>query len=431
MLTVSEARVLQIYFERQHVGHLLEEQDIWTLKYDASWSRSAQAFDLSPALPRHQLEHRDGSTVRTVQWFFDNLLPEEHLREAVCREANVRDAFDVLRYLGRESAGALTLLPPGEALPTDSAIVPLPDDALARRIRNLPQQTLIHDAPKKMSAAGAQHKLLLVVKEGELFEPAGATPSTHILKPDHPDVEHYPASAYNEFLTMRLARAAGLLVPDVILRRLPDDQAAVPVYIIERFDRLGSFPDTQRKHIIDACQLLNISRTLKYSRASLETLYEISTLSANPAATRFRLFRWLVFNVFLANDDSHLKNLSFVMTALGPELAPHYDLLSTSAYHTRALGTQAGPWPAVRMAIELPGAARFNEVKLDSLIEAGKALRLPAEAAARIVNDVAKGIRKALASPELAPATPIEQRVFKVVDHMIVGEMAGRIVGMG
>ena len=70
-------------------------------------------------------------------------------------------------------------------------------------------------------------------------------------------------------------------------------------------------------------------------------------------------------------------------------------------------------------------------MKHDSLIEAGKALRLPAEAAARIVNDVAKGIRKALASPELAPATPIEQRVFKVVDHMIVGEMAGRIVGMG
>jgi serine/threonine-protein kinase HipA len=139
------------------VGHLLEEQDIWTLRYDALWSRSAQAFDLSPALPRHQLEHRDGSTVRTVQWFFDNLLPEEHLREAICREANVRDAFDVLRYLGRESAGALSLLPPGEALPTDSAIVPLPDDALVRRIRNLPQQTLIRDAPKKMSAAGAQH----------------------------------------------------------------------------------------------------------------------------------------------------------------------------------------------------------------------------------------------------------------------------------
>ena len=83
MPAVSEARVLEIHFERQRVGHLLEEQDIWTLKYDASWSSSAQAFDLSPALPRHQLEHRDGSTVRTVQWFLDNLLPEEHLREAV------------------------------------------------------------------------------------------------------------------------------------------------------------------------------------------------------------------------------------------------------------------------------------------------------------------------------------------------------------
>ena len=43
---MSEARVLQIYFERQRVGHLLEEQDIWTLKYDVSWSKSAQAFDI-------------------------------------------------------------------------------------------------------------------------------------------------------------------------------------------------------------------------------------------------------------------------------------------------------------------------------------------------------------------------------------------------
>lgn len=34
-------------------------------------------------------------------------------------------------------------------------------------------------------------------------------------------------------------------------------------------------------------------------------------------------------------------------------------------------------------------------------------------------------IAVALASPELAPATPIEQRVFTVVDHMITGEMLG------
>ena len=34
-------------------------------------------------------------------------------------------------------------------------------------------------------------------------------------------------------------------------------------------------------------------------------------------------------------------------------------------------------------------------------------------------------IAAALTSPELAPATPIELRVFTVVDHMIIGEMLG------
>lgn len=32
---------------------------------------------LSPSLPRAQLAHVDGATTRAVQWYFDNLLPEE------------------------------------------------------------------------------------------------------------------------------------------------------------------------------------------------------------------------------------------------------------------------------------------------------------------------------------------------------------------
>lgn len=57
----------------------------------------------------------------------------------------------------------------------------------------------------------------MVYQDGRLYEPEGATPSTHILKPDHPDTESYPASVINEYLTMRLARAAGLPVPDVYM----------------------------------------------------------------------------------------------------------------------------------------------------------------------------------------------------------------------
>jgi len=84
-----------------------------------------------------------------------------------------------------------------------------------------------------MSLAGAQHKMLVVIKKSALYEPVGATPSTYILKPEHPDTSTYPASVFNEFLTMRLAKAARLNVPFVDMRYVPE-----PVYLIERFDRV-------------------------------------------------------------------------------------------------------------------------------------------------------------------------------------------------
>jgi hypothetical protein len=126
-----------------------------------------------------------------------------------------------------------------------------------------------------MSVAGAQHKLLVVVKGSDLYEPVGATPSTHILKPDHPNAQTYPASAFLEQLTMRMAAAAGLSVPQVGLLQVPE-----PVYVIERFDRKvdaqlmrpqtgAQAPAVQRLHIIDACQLLNKSRLFKHSGATV------------------------------------------------------------------------------------------------------------------------------------------------------------------
>ncbi|OXH89050.1 toxin HipA, partial [Burkholderia multivorans] len=92
---------------------------------------------------------------------------------------------------------------------------------------------LTHDAPKKMSLAGAQHKLPVVLRDGRLFEPSGQAVSTHILKPNHPHAHDYPHSVVNEWFVMTLARRVGLDVPDVERRYVP-----APVYVIRRFDRI-------------------------------------------------------------------------------------------------------------------------------------------------------------------------------------------------
>ena len=393
----AAGRRLNLFINQVQLGTLHEDNDLWTLAYLPQWRDLPASFDLSPALPRSQLLHRDGATVRPVQWYFDNLLPEEKLRELIAADAHLRsheDAFALLEYLGAESAGSLTLLPPGELPPDRSDLQPLPYEALSRRILGLPRTTLTREAPKRMSLAGAQHKLLAVLKDRDVYEPVGATPSTHILKPDHPDSATYPASTYLEWLTMRLASAAKLATPPVDLLHVPQ-----PVYAIERFDRQFdrsdfapetgvTAPAVQRVHVIDACQLLNKSRVFKYG-AGVDVLRELSQACADQLTTPVLLFRWLVFNLLVANDDCHLKNLSFLVTPGRVDLAPHYDLLATGVYHTRAFADEQGRWPAVPLAVRLAAeVGSFDQVTPAAVLAAAALLGVPEALARRTIRDV-------------------------------------------
>ena len=405
MSTGVSMRELNAYVHQDLVGTLREDNDLWVFEYDPAWSASDRGFDLSPALPRSTLEHRDGATQLPVQWYFDNLLPEEELRRLAAKEAGLRDhedAFALLEYLGAESAGSLTLLPPDVPLNSDRALRALSYEELSQRIRDLPKTTLSRCAPKRMSAAGAQHKLLVVLKGPDLYEPVGSTASTHILKPDHPTVDTYPASTFLEWLTMRLAAAAGLQVPAVELLLVPE-----PVYIIERFDRkvdastmLPSTglqpPDVRRLHVIDACQLLNKSRLFKHSGASVEALRDACTAAGDTLTLPQRIFRWLVFNLLVANDDCHLKNLSFLVQPNILSLAPHYDLLATGVYHTRAIAGPDGRWPDVEMAVRLSADVRtFRSVTPEAVLAAADTLGVPRPVALRVVREVCSRVFKA------------------------------------
>ena len=199
-------RTLNAYLHDQRVGTLSEGNDLWRFEYDPAWVKAPGSFDLTPSLGRATQLHQDGATQRPVQWYFDNLLPEEALREALIKDAGLKgdDAFALLQYLGAESAGSLVLLPPSSDAKPRGQLKPLLDDALSQRIRNLPRQSLSSGAPKQMSVAGAQHKLLVVLRSGKLYDPVGSEPSTHILKPDHLS-DDYPASVINEYAMLRLA----------------------------------------------------------------------------------------------------------------------------------------------------------------------------------------------------------------------------------
>ncbi|AKJ31101.1 HipA domain-containing protein [Caldimonas brevitalea] len=424
------SRALVVYLNDRRVGLLQEHNDLWAFEYDREWASHPTSFDLSPALSRQQTAHADGATLRPVQWYFDNLLPEEGLREAISSEAKIRgdDAFALLEYLGAESAGSLTLLPPGQPLPPQTGLQALPDAELSRRIARLPRSTLTAEAPKRMSIAGAQHKLPVVLQDGQLFEPIGATPSTHILKPNHPSAD-YAASAVNEFVTMRLARAFGLKVPTVHLRYVPE-----AIYLVERFDRVVGPGGVQRRHIIDACQLLNKARTFKYTGQSVTALNDIVSLTRHRIATRQALFRWLLFNLAIGNDDCHLKNLSFLVSHEGIDVAPHYDLLSTCAYRTPLFAErQNASWSQTALPYPLAIARSFDQVTCEAVEWAADELRvgsfgrrqihllaqLPAmlQALAAEVHDIRDR------HPDAALQAAGESRLLRVIEHIVLRDM--------
>ena len=420
------------------VGTLQEVDGLWSFQYSQAWLNNPFSYALSPSLPLVTEPQLDGASQRPVQWYFDNLLPEEGQRILLSADANLdkADAFGLLSFYGAESAGSVTLLPPEAGPQTIEPLRRLPEEALESRIKLLPKTPLTKSAIKRMSLAGAQHKLAIVVKDGELFEPAGATPSTHILKPNHPDVE-YCHSVLNEWFVMRLAKRLGLDVPDVSYRYVPS-----PIFLINRFDRIASSLGWQRLHVIDACQLLGLDRSFKYSQGSMENLALLSSRCRSPAVARTKLFGWLVFNVLVGNSDAHLKNLSFMVSHEGVQLAPFYDLLSVANYDTHAYDSN-GWLTNTQFAWPILGVHHFSEVNRAMLLEAGVALNLSRGTAQRILEKLrnritqeaqnlyeeveAEDARIAKKQPYLSVTMTGELRCLRSIIYNIINEMVQRL----
>lgn len=429
---MSEPRALQVYSNDALVGLLTEHMDIWRFQYSPGWLASASPWALGPGLPLRPEEIIDGSTNRPVQWFFDNLLPEEMMRTALAKDAKVSDAdaFALLQYLGRESAGSLVLLPAGEAPDPAQTWHPLPMGELSERISNMPRQPLSGTGRKRMSVAGAQQKLLAHWDGRALSEPDGNTPSTHILKPDNSSVD-YPHTVINEYAMMKLARSVGLDAPPVWRIYCPQ-----PVYIVERFDRqYVNGGRIERMHIIDACQLCNLPRSFKYQQASIQTLRAIVDGTRNKVAARLYLWRWLVFNLLIGNNDNHLKNLSVHVDGTEIALTPVYDLLSTAVYDTIAY-SGSPVWPRTALSIALPGVTTFHDVDRNCLLEAAKVLGVPPSPALREL-DLLRGqmpveMKKIIARIELEnkslPAGAAqylggELRLLRTIQMVIINDM--------
>ena len=326
-------RALDIWWDARLVGQLTQDQHgELGFAYTPVWLDDDEAQPLSASLPKRA----EPFTRRECRPFFGGLLPEESQRDAAARALGVSrgNEFALLDRLGGDVAGALQFLPPGEtptAPASDRRPIPLDDAGLIRVLDALPVRPLLAgEEGLRLSLAGAQSKVPVVLVDGAVALPLPGQPTTHVLKPP---IARFPATTENEAFVMRLAAAIGLDVAPIEPRVVRDRT----FLLVRRYDRaIGDDGHVRRIHQEDFCQALGVPPETKYASEGGPTFKHcfelLRRIAARPAVDVLKLLDAVIFNAIAGNADAHGKNFSILYGDEGPRLAPLYDLLATVAY---------------------------------------------------------------------------------------------------
>ncbi|RWB62808.1 type II toxin-antitoxin system HipA family toxin [Mesorhizobium sp.] len=325
-------RLLDVYFRETKAGILSQDEEgALGYAYDADYLAGPQPRAISFSMPLREEPFDD----RVVRPFFSGLLPDEGARRRLAGALGLSDgnAFGLLEVIGGECAGALSLYPAGEApAPSDDdGVEALTAERLQEVIGKLRERPLLGgEEGVRLSLAGAQDKLAVIV-EGETIGLAkGGRPTTHILKPV---IQALEGTVENELFCLRLADRLQLPVPHVEMRRA----GHTAFLLIQRYDRARTGDGhIERLHQEDFCQALGVPPELKYEEeggpGTERSLDLIDRASARPAVDRLRFIRMLIFHYLVGNADAHGKNYALLYDGDTPDLAPLYDVVCTAAY---------------------------------------------------------------------------------------------------
>ena len=334
---MSDVDGLDVYMHGVIAG-ILERRSQARLRftYDEDWVVEERP-PLSLSLPVRSLpyDHDECSP------FFEGLLPEGDFLKAIARTLHVSatNPFQLLTELGGECAGAISVAPAGGPQPGQNPRPPrwLSEEQLGALLADLPQRPLIAAIDEvedgggfRLSLAGAQDKVGVLVKGDAIALSHGKPPTTAILKAPIP---HVTESVVNEAFCMSLAAHVDLEVA-AASPHVADSQEYL---LVHRYDRGKETPDG-RIHQEDFCQALGLVPAVKYEKEGGPTVADCAELIRRhfsaPARDITAFLDALLFNFAIANYDAHSKNYSLLLDGPGSiRLAPLYDLISTVVFH--------------------------------------------------------------------------------------------------
>lgn len=337
-----DAYQLQVTYGDDVIGTLALDSttNLLKLSYTAQWQQ--QGFAISPHLP---LNNQHAPEV--AYNYLDNALPEGEARKLLAENLGVseKNVYSQVRAIGHDLAGAIVFRPvQAEQIDRTQPTFRLIEEAeLIERLHIKEEIGLLTwDDKPRLSVAGVQDKLnVFIDNAGNLGFGDGSLCSTHILKFEK---KNCPNLVLNEFFCMTLSTAIGLPTAEVAFRRF----GSHPALIVKRFDRKYVSDDSKvlRRHVIDGCQALNLSRDHKYERnlgdgrdvkhirdgASLEKLFGFCRKMSSPVESIQWLLHWQLFNLMIGNYDSHGKNVSLYFDDSTARFTPAYDLVNVSMF---------------------------------------------------------------------------------------------------
>lgn len=406
-----------------------------TFQYDKNWITNAVTRPLSLSL-KLQLPTITSDAVIN---YFDNLLPDNpQVRDRIVAryKASSKQPFDLLKEIGKDSVGAIALLPPELPYKKEPLNYEVLDDkkletVLSAYKSDIPLGMLEEEEDFRISVAGSQEKTALLLLDEQWCIPKGNTPTTHIIKLPIGEIQQAHAtldlkdSVENEYLCIELARALGFAVPNVNIIKTDSIKALA----VERFDRRWTKGKAGLLRLPqeDICQVFGMPSSIKYESQGGPDIVQIMDLlmgSSNALEDRYNFMRFQVFQWLIGATDGHAKNFSIYIDKGGSyRLTPFYDILS--AYPL--LGGKELNIRKLKLAMGLKATKgkkyEISKILPRHFLDTAKAVNFSQDTMQEIIDDMKDVLPKAMlqvstALPEDFP-THIVDSIFENTQKII------------
>lgn len=315
-------RKIEVFANKIKVGTLaLTKDNKVAFQYTDEWVE--KGFSINPfKLPlSKQLFYASSPHFKGLFGVFADSLPDSYgelLLDRYLKRKNINisdlTCLDRLAYVGCSGMGLLEYIPDFSE-ETDRSNIDF--DAIQKECNDLLDSKKVDNITNLFSLGGSS---------------GGARPKS-LIKYDGEDYIVKFSSKFDpkkiaelEYKYMSLAKEAGINIPTI---KLVNSKSGKKYFLIKRFDRKSS----KKIHMISAAALLEVD--FRAPSLDYNDLIKLTRVLTKNDDDVMEMYRRMVFNVLIDNQDDHAKNFSFIYDDVNRtyRLSPAYDITPGRTYY--------------------------------------------------------------------------------------------------